>query len=113
MWAVLWRCLQRLARERIVKKTMPAEFGTVRVYVSPNSQLSCWRPGAGPFDARPFDVVRDHLRSSQNAWDIGANLGTSTFSAASVVKAGRIPAVEPDVWLAGLIASSKLLNWDH
>ena len=102
--------VERLSRGRAFKRRLPAEFGRTALYVSPDSQLKYLKPGASAFDAELLRVAREELRQGDVVWDIGANVGVFTFAAASRTQSGDVLAVEPDIWLAGLLRKSANLR---
>jgi FkbM family methyltransferase len=107
------RCLERLARCRVIKRALPADFGRVRLFVSPDAQLKYLKWGRSAFDEGLLRIAKDFVRPGMNVWDIGANVGVFSFAAASLVKSGRVLAVEADIWLAQLIQKSISLNRDR
>jgi FkbM family methyltransferase len=57
-----------------------------------------------------FRVVREHLRPGDTAWDVGANVGLFSFSAAARCgTAGSVLAIEADTFLVGLLRRSAAL----
>ncbi|MDG2333933.1 MAG: FkbM family methyltransferase [Myxococcota bacterium] len=102
--------LERLSRGRAFKRRLPAEFGRTPIYVSPDSQLKYLKPGASAFDLELLRVAREELHNGDVVWDIGANVGVFTFAAASRTQSGDVLAVEPDIWLAGLLRKSANLG---
>ena len=101
-----------MARQCVLKRSLPSEFGGTSLYVSPDAQLKYLKPGREAFDESLLDIAHRFLKPGFNVWDIGANVGVFTFAAASLVKTGKILAVEADIWLAQLLYRSKLLNQD-
>lgn len=102
--------LERISRNLVLKRKLPAEFGGARLLVSPGSALSLWRRDAGRADPMLLRAAREHLRPGDCAWDIGANVGLFTFAAAALSgPGGRVLAVEADTWLVGLLRRSANL----
>ncbi len=107
--AALRRLAERLSRGRVLRRHLPAEFGSLPLFVSPDSALAFWRPGPGSVDPRLLDWVREFVRPSMNVWDIGANNGVFAFAAAARAGIeGLVVAVEADPFLAGLLRRSSL-----
>ena len=102
--------VERLSRGRAFKRHLPADFGRTPLYVSPDSQLKYLKPGASAFDAELLRVAREELHSGDVVWDIGAYVGVFAFAAASRTQSGDVLAVEPDIWLAGLLRKSANLG---
>jgi FkbM family methyltransferase len=102
--------LERLLREKHLKRRLPLRFGRTPLYVSPDAQLKFLKPGDGAFDSELLSVISEHIREDSVVWDIGANVGVFSFAAASTAKKGKVLAVEADIWLAQLITKSLRLK---
>jgi hypothetical protein len=98
--------LQSVSRGRILKRRLPKEFGSVPLFVTPESALSFWRRDIGKVDPFLLSMARELVRPNMIVWDIGANVGLFSFAAAAL--GAKIVAVEPDAWLASLIHRSTL-----
>lgn len=101
---------ERIFRNRIIKRRLPAVFGSAPLYVSPDSQLKYLRLGAKAFDAQLLRIASEEVEAGSIVWDIGANVGVFTFAAASKARGGTVVAVEADIWLAQLIRKSAALK---
>lgn len=102
--------LERFSRNVVLKRRLPAEFGRSPILVTPGSALNLWRFDLGQADPMLFRVVREHLRPGDTAWDVGANVGLFTFSAAACCgPQGSVLAIEADTWLVGLLRRSAAL----
>ena len=97
---------ERLARNRVLTRRLPAALGSRPIVVSPDAQLGYLKPGAAAFDAELLRVASEHIAPGDEIWDIGANVGVFTLAAAVAARPGRVLAVEADTWLAGLIRAS-------
>jgi FkbM family methyltransferase len=97
---------ERLSRERVLKRTLRVQGNSVKLLVSPDSQLKYWKPWANAFDGDLVALAETFLDVSSRVWDVGANCGTFAHAAASIVRNGQIVAIEPDIWLAALIRRS-------
>lgn len=99
--------LERLSRDRVVRRRLPAELGGHRLYVSPDAALKLWRQDLGQADPLLLRLAAELVRPGATVWDIGANVGLFAFAAAHRAgPSGRVVAVEADDWLAGLVRRS-------
>lgn len=105
------RMLERLSRNVVLRRRLPADLGGAVLDVSPGASLVYWRGlHARRFDDL-YDFAREHIQPGDVVWDIGANTGLLTFAAAHRVGAsGRVLAFEPDWWSAQLLHRSRLRN---
>jgi FkbM family methyltransferase len=61
-----------------------------------------------------FRMVRELVRPGSVVWDVGANVGLFSFSAAALAgPGGFVLAIEPDVWLAHLLGRSAQRIQQH
>jgi FkbM family methyltransferase len=96
---------ERLSRNIIFRRRLPRDLGGQLIYVTPESALNFWYPGLKRADTgHLMDIVKRFVARGSIAWDVGANVGIFSFSAAS--KARTVLAVEPDPWLAALLNRS-------
>lgn len=97
--------LRRLAeiasRGVVLRRRLPARFGSKTLYVSPECGLRYWRFDLGKIDPVLLDIAERHIRPGDVVWDVGANVGLFTFAAAH--RAARVLAFEPDPWLADML----------
>jgi len=94
-------CLERMSRNRVLRKRLPADLGGARLYVTPDAGLRFWKPG---LESDLFDFAREFVKPGDTVWDVGANVGL--FSAAAAARAGaagKVLAIEADMWLVGLL----------
>ena len=97
------RLAERLARGRILRRTILVAGQRVPIYISPDAQLKYLKPGARAFDADLLVLAEQHLSADAVVWDVGANVGTFAVAAAAVAQRGQVFAIEADIWLAGLL----------
>ena len=101
--------VERVFRDVAFTRRLPADVGGLSVYVSPDSQLKYLKLGEGAFDSSLLQLARDYIRPDSVVWDVGANVGIFTFCAAWLARGGQVVAIEPDMWLAGLLRRSSRL----
>ena len=97
------RLAERLARGRILRRTILVAGQRVPIHISPDAQLKYLKPGARAFDADLLVLAEQHLSADAVVWDVGANVGTFAVAAAAVAQRGQVFAIEADIWLAGLL----------
>lgn len=113
--AVLLRSVLEQATHRIVvRRRLPAPFGTARIYVSSEGGLRYLARGMAQADPALLRLAAEAVRPGATVWDIGANLGLFSFAAAVAAgPSGRVLAVEPDTVMAGLLRRSARVNRGH
>lgn len=100
--------LERLSRNRILKRRLPADFSHAPILVSPDACLAHWKTR---ISSDLFDYAREFVKPESVVWDIGANVGLFTVAAARRSGSkGRVIAVEADIWLAGVLRKSAALQ---
>lgn len=108
------RLLEKWSRGIILKKNLPAEFGSRPIFVSPEGGgLRYWKPRLNSIDPMLTQVVRQFVQPGDVVWDVGGNLGFFAFPAA--VKAGlkgRVIVFEPDLFLAHILRKTADANPD-
>ena len=97
------RLAERLARGRVLRRTIMIAGRRVPIHISPDAQLKYLKPGARAFDADLLMLAEQRLGVDAVVWDVGANVGTFTVAAATVAERGQVFAIEADIWLAGLL----------
>src|ERR1700709_849599 len=99
----LRRIAEGFSRGVVFRRKLPPQFGGVPVYVTPEAGLKFWGPSRN-FDPFLYRMAAELVKPGSVVWDIGANVGLFSFSAASVAgSTGRVLAVEPDPWLCTLL----------
>ena len=91
----------------MLKRRLPKQFGGAQILVSPDASLRYWKPTLENIDPRLFDSIKELVRLGDVVWDIGANVGLFSFTAAHVAgPTGRVLAIEPDSFLSSLLHRS-------
>lgn len=98
--------IERLSRNKIIKRKLPGEFSNVKIFVSPDAQLKYMKIGNNAFDSDLLWIATENISYESIVWDIGANCGVFTLACASIATSGKVLAVEADIWLANLIRKS-------
>jgi FkbM family methyltransferase len=110
-WATFRTSLRRWAehfsRGVVLRRRLPHEFLSLPIYVSPEAGLRYWRRDLRTLDPLLYRMVRELVTPGCVVWDVGANVGLFSFSAAAMAgPSGFVLAIEPDLWLAGLLTRS-------
>ena len=102
---------ERLSRNLSFRRRLPARFGGGAILVSPEGGLRYWRRSLEKIDPSLLNAAAELVHPGDNVWDIGANVGLFTFAAAGLAgPEGHVLAIEPDIWLAGLLRKSARLH---
>lgn len=97
-----------LTRNVVITRRLPLEFGSLRIYVTPRSDIRLILGDLKKIKSDLFDVVNLLVDKGETVWDIGANQGILSFAgAAKTGKDGSVLAVEADSKYAQLIYESK------
>jgi FkbM family methyltransferase len=112
---VLRTLLERLSRDRVIRRRLPSELGGHTLLVSPDSALRFWRRDLERVDPLLLGLARELVRSGSTVWDIGANVGLFATAASFLAgPSGTVLAVEADSWLAGLLReTARTLPMNH
>jgi FkbM family methyltransferase len=103
----LRRLAERMSRGMVLRRHLPAEFNRLPIYVSPEAGLRYWRRHLEKVDPPLLRMVRELVKPGSVVWDIGANVGLFSLSAAALAgPSGSVLAIEPDLWLANLLSKS-------
>lgn len=103
----LRRALERLARGKVLKRSIQVNGQSVELLVTPDAQLKYLKWGANAFDHDLIHIAETFLNCESVVWDVGANIGVFTFASAAVAAKGTVVSVEADVWLASLLRRSR------
>jgi FkbM family methyltransferase len=99
---------ERFSRGLILRRRLSRQFQSLPLYVSPEASLRHWGWNMEAADPMLFRMVRELVRPGDVVWDVGANVGLFSFSAAALAGPdGFVLAIEPDVWLAHLLTRSS------
>lgn len=107
---MLRRFAEWCARGKIVSRRLPARFSRAPIFLSPDSQLKYWRFGSRAFDADLLALAETFVESTSVVWDVGSNCGVFALASAIRARQGYVLALEPDIWLAGIIRASARRN---
>lgn len=102
----LRKLAENLSRGLVLRRRLPSRFGHLPIYVTPEAGLRYW--GAmSRIDSVLYSMAAELVKPSSVVWDVGANVGLFSFCAAARSgRSGFVLSVEPDIWLAHLMARS-------
>ncbi len=97
---------ERLSRGIVLRRRLPAQFGSLPIYVTPEAGLRYWST-MSQVDPVLYSIAEEIVKPGSTVWDVGANVGLFSFCAAARSgKSGLVVAIEPDLSLAQLINRS-------
>ena len=97
---------ERMSRGVVFRRRLPAKFGRLPIYVTPEAGLRYWLT-MSRVDPTLYNMVEELVRPGATVWDVGANVGLFSFCAAALAgPSGFVLSVEPDLWLAQLVDRS-------
>ena len=100
--------LEKFSRGIVLRRSLPRAFGGGRVYVSPENGLRYWKFGLKSVDPNLLRNVAELVQPGMNVWDVGANCGLFSFSAAyRAGPGGSVLAIEPDIESVRLLLRSR------
>jgi FkbM family methyltransferase len=106
--------VEQLSRNIILKRYLPARFGRLPIFVSPDARLSFWRHDLEKSDEGLFVVAEEFVKPGDIIWDIGANVGLFSFASAVLAGSkGYVLSVEADNWLVEILQRTDNLKTDH
>lgn len=111
---VIRSVLEQFSRGVVLKRRLPAEFGGLVLFVSPDASLKYWRRDLRKTDSGLLKSAKSLVSAGDVVWDIGANVGLFSFASAGLAglagMGGQVLAIEPDPWLSDLLRKSVKLN---
>jgi FkbM family methyltransferase len=108
------RITEFLSRRIVLNRKLPKRFGSLRLVVSPAASLSYYKMLTAGHWHDLYDFAETYVHPNAVVWDVGANMGIFTFSAAyRAGSGGKVLALEADEWSVGLLRRSVLQNVDH
>src|SRR5438132_101814 len=105
------KVLEKLMRNWVFRRRLPADFNYEALYVSPSAGLRFVFRRMSSIDPPLLRCARELVRNGDVIWDIGANVGL--FSVAAAARSGtkgRVIAFEPDACLVKLLGKTKALQ---
>lgn len=110
----LRKAVELFSRNRVLRRRLPAEFGSRRLYVSPDSALQYWKSDLSAIAPELFSLAGRLIQPKDVIWDVGANVGLFSFSAAARAGSlGKVLAIEPDPWLSTLLRRSAMTHVEN
>lgn len=107
------RFLEVALRNLVLRRKLPAEFGRLSIFVTPDSALQFLKPGLSSqsMSAPLLSLAKRQIHPGDHIWDIGANVGVLSFAAVHQVgPKGSVLAVEADYFLGWLLQKSVNAN---
>ena len=103
------RLLELWARGKIFTRTLVVHGQPYPIKISPDAQLKYMKLGDAKFDCDLVDIAEAFVQENSIVWDVGANVGVFTFTAAAIATKGTVVSIEADAWLAGLLRQTRNL----
>src|SRR5579863_3672592 len=105
------RLVERLSRGVVLRRRLPAKFGRLPIYVTPEAGLRYWS-AMSRVDPVLYGMAEEMVKSGSVVWDVGANVGLFSFCAAALAgQSGRVLAIEPDFSLGTIVRSEIRTLW--
>ncbi len=101
------RLVEHLSRGLVLRRRLPARFGRLPIYVTPEVGLRYWS-AMSRVDSVLYSMAEELVKPSSVVWDVGANVGLFSLCAAFISgRSGFVLSIEPDPWLAHLVTRSS------
>ena len=100
---------KRLIGERLFRRTIRLGGNKAPILVSPQAALGYLKPSSSAFDSELIGTAEKYIGSSDNVWDVGANIGVFSI-AASCMTDGFVLALEPDPFLNHVLVKNFRLG---
>lgn len=108
------RSAEYLSRRVVLRRHLPARFGSLPLYISPGASLIYWRGVCLSEFNDLYDFAENYVRPGDTVWDVGGNIGILSFACAARAQSnGRVICFEPDLWSVRLLKRSCALNQGH
>ncbi len=96
-----------MSRGVVLRRRLPSKFGSLPIYVTPEAGLRYWLR-MSQVDPFLYNMVEELVQPGSVVWDVGANVGLFGLCAAALAgPSGYVVSIEPDLWLAHLVARSS------
>lgn len=103
--------IEHATRRSSFRRSLPAQVGGARIYVSGSAGLKYLFRPMESIDPALCSMARQFIRSGHVVWDVGANIGLFSFAAAHLVgRSGQVFAFEADLWLVQLLRRSVAIQ---
>jgi FkbM family methyltransferase len=103
--------LERATRNWVYRRRLPADFGSIPLFVTPAAGLKYLFRSLARVDPHLLRNAVELIRLNDTVWDIGAHVGLFTFAAAALAgRNGSVIAFEPDILLAQILRKSTLIQ---
>jgi FkbM family methyltransferase len=108
------KIIEKLSRGVILKRKLPKEFGSRPILVTPEAGLRYWKLSLDNVDPMLYEFSKKYVYDGAIVWDIGANLGFFTLTAAEKVgRNGNVIAFEADIFISNILKNTTKLNLDR
>jgi FkbM family methyltransferase len=103
--------IERMSRQIVFRRRLPAKFQSAPIYVSPSGGLRYLLKSMQEVDPLLLKFCELYIKQGMTVWDVGANVGLFTVSASALAGAsGRVYSFEPDSWLVQLLRKTAVIQ---